>query len=63
MMSGPLTKIRNRFSKRQSTENDAETEEKRPETVLQECTSCGSVFIQHTGDQCSECGSGTLIEQ
>lgn len=62
-MSGPLTKIRNKFSKRQSTDADAVPEDDRPETVLQECTACGSVFIQHTGDQCSECGSGTLVEQ
>ena len=62
-MSGPLTKIRNKFSKRQSTDADPDSEEKRPETVLHECTACGSVFIQHSGDQCSECGSGTLVEQ
>lgn len=62
-MSGPLTKIRNKFSKRQSTDSDASPEDDRPKTVLHECTACGSVFIQHTGDQCSECGSGTLVEQ
>lgn len=62
-MSGPLTKIRNKFSKRQSTDSDAAAEDERPETVLHECTDCGSVFIQHSGDKCSECGSGTLVEQ
>ncbi len=63
-MTGPLTKIRNKFSKRESTESEPEEEEEeRPETVLHECTACGSVFIQHSGDRCSECGSDALVEQ
>lgn len=62
-MSGPLTKIRNKFSNRQSTDTDATAEEDRPETSLHECTACGSVFIQHSGDRCSECGSDSLVEQ
>lgn len=62
-MTGPLTKIRNKFSNRSSTETASESEDDRPETVLHECTACGSVFIQHSGDRCSECGSGTLVEQ
>lgn len=62
-MSGPLTKIRNKFSKREPTDSDADAEESRPQTVLTECTACGSVYIQHSGDQCSECGSGDLVEQ
>lgn len=63
MMTGPLTKLRNKFSKQQPTEVDADTEDDRPETVLHECTACGSVFIQHSGERCSECGEGTLVEQ
>ena len=58
-MSGPLTKLRNKFSNRAPTETDTEVDES-PETVLHECTACGSVFIQHSGDRCSQCGSGTL---
>lgn len=62
-MTGPLTKLRNKFSKQESAESEPEPEEERPETVLHECTTCGSVFIQHSGDRCSECGSETLVEQ
>lgn len=62
-MSGPLTKIRNKFSNRQSTDTDATAEDDQPKTVLHECTACGSVFIQHSGDRCSECGSDSLVEQ
>lgn len=62
-MSGPLTKIRNKFSNRQSTDTDSAAEDDQPETVLHECTACGSVFIQHSGNRCSECGSDSLVEQ
>jgi len=62
-MPGPLTKIRNKFSNRQSTDADATADDDQPNTVLHECTACGSVFIQHSGDTCSECGSGSLVEQ
>jgi rRNA maturation endonuclease Nob1 len=62
-MSGPLTKLCNKFSNRDATEADGNAEDERHETVLIECTACGSVFIQHSGDQCSECGSESLVEQ
>lgn len=61
-MSGPLTMIRNKFSNRKSSESEAPDDD-RPETVLHECTACGSVFIQHSGETCSECGSDSLVEQ
>ena len=62
-MTGPLTKLRNKFAKREPEESESEPDDERPKTVLHECTDCGSVFIQHSGDRCSECGSGTLVEQ
>ena len=62
-MSGPLTKIKNKFSNRKAAESDSKPEDDRPKTVLHECTACGSVFIQHSGDRCSECGSDSLVEQ
>lgn len=62
-MTGPLAILRKTFAQRPASDADSEPDDERPETTLHECATCGSVFIQHSGDRCSECGAGPLVEQ
>lgn len=59
-MTGPIALLQDRLGSRMSSGSESDDDDS-PETILRECTSCGTVFIQLPTAECAECGSEDVV--